>query len=345
MLGYIAPDGDHFYSIDYEFYDTELRKILGYPERISPEDIKLEFTEVSIQNVGRTDEYISELTEFFNEQTYIPVDVSVEEAGELGVAFTLVGWGNGWDNGQYMMLYRSGYLQFSVEPELTRMYKVDYELFNQTIGDIASENGGATGAGAPFGEFEQPIFIVTDFEEDVILYHSPENSPELQNYLTRIYWESAEPVDNFGENGNGFVIHAATDSGQASLAIDFGLMLAKYNVYKSDDTGTYGDEMFYKINPQDFYYVLYRWCFTPRHDTPTSAPFSAFIHQQEEMYCYGDLDKINLDENKFQLYRQKSELAENDNHIHAILSEEHINAIVDVLVRGWDWTDCVIAPY
>lgn len=342
MLCHIAPDGEHFYGIDYEFYDTELRRILGYPEKVAPEDIKLEFTEVSIQNVNRTDDYISELTDFFNEQTYIPADVSVEEAGEPGAAFTLVGWGNDWDYGQYMFLYRSGYLQFSVEPELTRMYKVDYELFNQTIGDIASENGGATGADAPFGEFVQPWFGVTSLDGEVILYHNPENSPELQNYLTHIYWESAEPADNFGENGNGFIIDETLHSSKASLAIDFDLKLAKYS--KIGDTGTF-DETFYKINLQDFYYVLYRWCFTPRHDTPTSAPFSAFIHQQEEMYCYGDLDKINLDENKFQLYCQKSELAENDNHIYAILLKEHIKAVVDVLESGWDWTDCVIAPY
>lgn len=342
MLGYIAPDGERFYSIDYEFYDSELRKILGYPERISPDDNKLEFTEVSIQNVDRTDEYISELTEFFNEQTFIPADVSVEEAGELGVAFTLVGWGNGWDNGQYMMLYRSGYLQFSVEPELTRMYEVDYELFNQTIGDIVSENGGATGANAPFGEFEQPIFTATTHNGFVTLGIKHEQFTELHNYLTHIYWEFAEPVDNFGENGKGLVIYAVRDNYQDSLAIDFDLKLAKYS--KIGDTGTI-DETFYKINPQDFYYVLYRWCFTPRYDTPTSAPFSGFIHQQDKMYCYGDLDRVDLDENKFQLYSQKDDHGENDNHIYAFLFEEHINAVVDVLERGWDWTDCVIAPY
>lgn len=343
MLCYIAPDGEHFYGIDYEFYDSELRKILGYPERVSPDDIKLEFTEVSIQNMDLSEEDINKLTEFFNEQTYIPADVSVEEAGELGVSFTLGGWGSDWDDGQYMMLYRSGYLQFSVEPELTRMYEVDYELFNQTIGDIASENGGATGADAPFGEFEQPLFSVTTLDGEVVLLnHSFEKSPELQNYLTHIYWESAEPVDNFGENGNGFVIDELLHSDKASLAIDLDLKLAKYS--KLGDTGTF-DETFYKIDPQDFYYVLYRWCFTPRHDTPLPAPFRGFIQRQEKMYCCGDLDKISLDENKFQLYSQKHDHDEKDNRIYAILLKEHINAVVDVLESGWDWTDCVIAPY
>lgn len=342
MICFIASDGEHFYGIDYEFYDTELRKILGYPERVSPEDIKLEFTQVNIPNVYCSEEDVKELTEFLNGQTYIPADISVEKAGELGISFVLAGWGNDWDDGQYIILYRSGYLQFSIDPELTRIYWVDYEMFYQIIGNITSESGGVTGANAPFGEFEQPIFTVTSFDEDVILNHEPEQSPELQNYLTHIYWESAEPVDNFGENGNGVVINAATDSYKASLAIDFDLKLAKYHVSSINDTGTYDGEMFYKINPQDFYYVIYRWCNTPHNDAPMPAPFGYFIFEQEKMYCCGDLNRVDLDENKFQLYSQKSE---NDNHIYAFLFEEHLNAIVDVLDQGWNLTDCVISPY
>lgn len=195
---------------------------------------------------------VERIAEFFNGQEWTPVENSLAGEYNGSIAYSFLCQNGAGD----LLIYinRNGIVVVDGSTNGSETYAVDYDLFNQSLGDILY-GGGVFGDAAPMGELSEKASLYCIDEKAYSGVHllSDEQTEKMVGFFRSCYWVPIDGVIidfDLVSLENSIEFYAEADDTVSELIITAdGRNIAKYAVYVYQDGSIVSEtSQYYEIN-------------------------------------------------------------------------------------------------